>query len=105
MLTVIDCEQRVWDGGEWKSVLGLVHILSAELLLALLPPSFPLLRFLTAGAPDSTEGDVWVEEVSVQTLQLNQGLAWSGALGLPDLSAPRLTPQLHLSPGSDPLPY
>lgn len=96
MLTVIDYKQRVWDGGEWKSVLGLVHILSAELLLH--PSLPPRLCSSSAGAPNCTWGDVWVGEVFSQALQLNQGLAWSGALGSPDLSCPEVNPSASSLP-------
>lgn len=53
-----------------KWVSGLDHILSAELYLPL-SPSFPLLLLFTAGAPNCIQGDVWVEGVSLQGLQLN----------------------------------
>lgn len=48
------------------------------------------------------QGDVWVEGVSLQDFQLNRGSASKSAMGLADLSAPGLTYQLHLSPGSNP---
>lgn len=62
-------------------------------------PSLPLLLLLTAGAPNCMMVGVWVEGVSPLGVQMNLGSAWSSALGLPDLLTPRLTSQLHLSPG------
>lgn len=83
----MDGSERV--SGDW----------STSCQLSSLPLPASVAPFLTAGAPNCMLGDVWVEGVSPQGVQLNRGSAWSGALGLPHLLTPGLTSQLHLSPG------